>query len=194
MLFKLRTSPIGTTVGLDVDRIMADITQAVKARADALTEEYRSHIVSSIYFSVRKRTGAIGRAVKPFVFMDSDSVTLGFDFDLTEAPHLMTQMMMTRGESSTKTISARASMLTIPLSDHIYGRSSKGMNLDVIPTGRNVFLGTKSGSGSDFKPQFVLEHSVKIPKRIKMYDIMDKFEETAIREIQKTVQDVVNRG
>jgi hypothetical protein len=190
MVFKLRTSPID----IDVNAIMTEVTKAVRTRAESLTIEFKSKIIATIYSSVRRRTGAIGRSVKPFVFMDSTSVTLGFDIDLSEAPYAMTQMMMTVNESPFKVISAGSHMLTVPLNAHISGRSVKDMNLSVIPTMNNVYLGYKTGSGSNFKPQFVLEHSVKVPKRIKMYDIMDEFEDTARVEIQKSVQDVVNRG
>ena len=189
MKFTFRTNPI------DVEKVVGDVTSAVRAKAEQLTKEFKNRITATIYQSVRRRTGTMDRAIKPFVISDKTSVTLGFDIDVSEAPHIMTHMMMTREESPFKTIYAKAHLLTIPLNDYVYGRSAAKMtNLEVVPVRGHMFLAPKRGHDSKFKPMFILEHSIKIPKRIKMYDIMDTLESTARREIQKVAQTALDKS
>lgn len=194
MLFKVRTSDINLNIQFNAAKIVDNVMSAVRVTAERLTQDFKAKIITEIYSHVRRRTGGLEKAVIPFVLTTPSSVVLGFDFDLSTAPHLMTQIMMTRGESAYKTISARSRMLTVPLEDYVYGRKASSMNLQVIPTKDHTFLAMKSGSGGEFKPSFVLEHSVKVPKRIKMYDIMDEMERVAISEITKTAQNALNRS
>lgn len=192
MLFKLRTSEIHIDTGIDGSKIADNVIKAVRTRAESLVERYRQRIVTDIYSHVKERTGTIGKAVLPFVVMSNNSITLGFNFDVSKASYLVTHIMMTPDESPYKTISARAHLLTVPLSEKLFGKSAKNMNLSVIPTKTAHFLGTSEGGV--FTPSFVLEHSVKVPKRVKMYEIMEDFEKVAISEITKVAQDALNKS
>jgi hypothetical protein len=192
MIFKVRSGTI--PLNIDPSRMIDAITSAVRAKAEAMTMEYKNRIVAIFYSSLTKRTGRIEEAIKPFVLTNSNIITLGFDFDLNIAPYIMSHVMMTPGESAYKVISSRGNMLTIPLEEKLYGKRAKDMNLSFIPTRNNIFLGHKTGSGNKFVPEFVLERTVKIPKRVRMYDIMDMFERDAKRELSIVAQEALNRS
>jgi hypothetical protein len=181
-------------INFDANKISKDVMSAIRSKAQRLTEDFRKRIVSTIYSSVHRRTGSIDKSIKPFVLEGNSSLTLGFDIDPTNSSHTMPHLMMTRTESSMSVIHSRAKLLTVPLVDYVYGKKASSMNLRVIPTPGHTFLSSKQGSSGKFKPEFVLEREVKIPKRVKMYDIMDKFESTVRREIQATAQDVIDKS